>query len=88
MRTKLFLAAALLASLALSACSDKEHQCKCVPEDGDDTHLEILFAGPGVKCEDITETAFEERIMSEDGTHTLRRTEVHKVNCRDYKLND
>ena len=75
-------------ALMATACADKEHQCKCVPEDGDDSRLEILFVGSGVKCEDITETAFEERYVADDGSHSLRRYDVHKVKCRDYRLHD
>ena len=81
---KSLLAIAAIAAFALSACSEKEHQCKCVPEDGDDTHLEILFVGPSINCKDITETAFEVRYTTDDGHHSLRRTEIHKGNCRDY----
>ena len=81
---KKFIAIALLAAALAAVGCGKDHQCKCVPEGGDNNHLEIVFVGPSIDCEDITETAFEERYTTEDGIHSLRRVEKHKVKCRDY----
>ncbi len=71
-------------TLALTGCA-KEKQCKCTTTDvPDDGLLKVLVDDGGMKCSDITEMAIEEKVQDENGNYTLRRTEVHKVTCRDY----
>lgn len=73
------------AFLVLVGCS-KKHQCKCEKTDApyDVSEQNMVFDLEGsVSCENITEMAFEEHVSIEGGT-TLRRVEVHKVNCRSY----
>lgn len=85
MKKLLFPIAALLLLAALSACS-KEHQCKCVYADGQDhpNALNILVVDGSIKCEDITEFAFEEHTTNANNEHSLTHVDVHKVNCREY----
>ena len=74
---------ALVGMMNMSACS-KEHQCKCMMTDVEDDGLLRYFVVDGsIACEDITEMSFEEHVSVEGGT-SLRRVEVHKVNCRSY----
>ena len=69
--------------LALTGCV-KDRQCRCVYTDGsDDGRLKVFFVDPAIHCEDITEMAFEEKI-TEDGVHTLHRTDTRPVKCREY----
>ena len=71
-------------TLALAGCA-KDKQCKCFTTDvPDDGLLKVLVVDGSMKCDDISEMAIEEKVQDENGNYTLRRTEVHKVKCRDY----
>lgn len=75
----------VLACLVLTTACKKTHQCKCTTTDvTDDNRLKILFVDGGINCESITEMGLEEKYTTDDGKHSLRRTEVHTVSCIDY----
>ncbi len=86
MKKRIFLP--VLALLALTAVScGKERHCKCFNDnEGENQYLQVMVVDRAMKCEDITEMAFEEKYVTEDGTHSLHRIEVHNVTCRE--LND
>ena len=85
MKRKIMIVAGVALMTLLAASCNKERQCKCVTTDVPDNGLlKIMFVDNGLKCEDITEMAFEEHIVTEDGHHSLTRTDVHTVSCRDY----
>ena len=48
-------------------------------------NLPVMVVDHSMSCSDITEMALEEKYVTEDGTHSLRRIEVHKVTCRDQR---
>ncbi|MBR4772816.1 MAG: hypothetical protein IK010_00110 [Bacteroidales bacterium] len=74
----------MIVVLSLAGCA-KDKQCKCVTTDvPDDGLLKVLVVDGGMKCSDIVEMAIEVKDRDENGNYTLRRTEVHKVKCRDY----
>lgn len=74
-----------VAMLLLCTACNKERQCKCVATDGsDDGLLHILVVDRAMSCESINEMAIEQKVVSEDGTQTLIRTDVRQVKCRDY----
>lgn len=74
----------VLAVLSLAAVScGKEKQCICYYEDVESHYEKTIFVGPGLECSDITEVALEERVTTEEGAHTLQRTDVHVAHCRD-----
>lgn len=74
-----------VALLLLCTACNKERQCKCVATDGSDGGLlHIMVVDRAMSCESINEMAIEHKIVSEDGTQTLTRTEVRQVKCRDY----
>lgn len=79
----IYLVAALC--LVFVACG-KEHQCKCTTTDiPDDGLLKLLTIDGGMDCEDIHTMGFEVHYVdSTDGSHSLMRTEMHDVSCRDY----
>jgi len=74
-----------VAALALLAtgCA-KERQCKCEATDVANDNLKVFTVDKGLKCESITVMGFEEKYVTEGGEHSLRRTEMHPVKCRDY----
>ena len=76
-------AVALLALLAVG-CS-KERNCECTVEDLVTNYNPLMIVDNGMKCSDITEMAIEEKYVTEDGVHSLRRVEVHKVSCREQR---
>ncbi|MBO7100928.1 MAG: hypothetical protein J6V98_02780 [Bacteroidales bacterium] len=74
----------MIVALSLAGCA-KDKQCKCVTTDvPDDGLLKVLVVDGGMNCSDIVEMAIEVKDRDENGNYTLRRTEVHKVKCRDY----
>lgn len=74
---------ALLALITLCSCS-KERQCKCVTTDvPDDGLLKVLVVDHSMKCSNITEMGFEQKVVTENG-QTLQRVDMHKVSCRDW----
>lgn len=85
MKRKIMIVAGVALMTLLAAACNKERQCKCVTTDVPDNGLlKIMFVDNGMKCENITEMAFEEHIVTEDGQHSLTRTDIHTVSCRDY----
>ncbi len=85
MKKKIFMAMSIAAVAMLAVSCGKEHQCKCVATEGEDLgKLHILVVDQSLKCSDITEMAFEKKVVSEDGSQTLVRYDSYKVNCRDY----
>ena len=83
--TKKILPIAILALIVLTSCG-KQRQCKCVTTDiPDNGLLKVLVVDNQIKCEDITEMGFEQKIVdSVTGQQTLSRYEMHTVSCRDY----
>lgn len=74
----------MIVVLSLAGCA-KDKQCKCITTDEpDDGLLKVLVVDGNMKCSDIVEMAVEVKDRDENGNYTLRRTEVHKVKCRDY----
>lgn len=74
----------MIVALSLVGCA-KDKQCKCVTTDvPDDGLLKVLVVDGSMNCSDIVEMAIEVKDRDENGNYTLRRTEVHKVKCRDY----
>jgi len=80
----LTLTAVALVALMAAACH-KERRCSCVIEDVATTYNPVLVIDDGLHCDDITEMALEEKYVTEDGVHSLHRTEVHKVTCSDQR---
>lgn len=85
MKKKILLPAVALLALAATGCA-KERHCKCFSEGQDNQHLQVMVIDRAMKCDDIKEMAFEVKYVTEDGAHSLQRTEVHNVSCRE--LND
>lgn len=85
MKKKVFAILLAAGALCLASCG-KEHQCKCVTTDvPDDGLLKIMNIDGGLDCEDIHVMGFEVHTTdSVDGSHSLARTEMHDVSCRDY----
>ena len=81
---KRLLPLALVSVLAftVTGCA-KERQCKCTIDDNVTLHEPVFIVDGGMKCSDIKEIAIEVKYTAEDGTHTLQRTEVHNVSCRE-----
>lgn len=69
--------------LLVQGCA-KEHQCKCTATDVQNDLLKVLTVDKGMKCESVTEMGFEVKEVTTDGVHSLRRTEMHPVKCREY----
>lgn len=85
MKSKILTVAAMALITLLAVSCNKERQCKCTTTDvPDDGLLKIMVVDNGLKCEDIKEMAFEEHVVTDDGQHSLTRTNVHQVSCRDY----
>lgn len=82
MKRKVLTVLVALATLVVVGCG-KEKQCICYYEDVDSYYEKTIFIGPGLNCSDITEVSFEERITTEEGEHTLQRTDIHTAHCRD-----
>lgn len=73
-----------VALLMLCASCSKERQCKCVTTDvPDDGVLKILVVDRQMKCDNITEMGFEQKIVDDNG-QTLQRIDMHTVSCRDW----
>ena len=81
MKKTILIPVALLA-LTVAGCS-KEHSCKCTIDDEVVAHEPVMIVDGGLKCSDIKEMAVEVKYTTDDGVHTLQRTEVHKVTCRE-----
>lgn len=77
-------AVATLMALAFVGCN-KERNCECTIEDENYNYNPVMVVDHSMSCSDITEMALEEKYVTEDGTHSLRRIEVHKVSCRDQR---
>lgn len=73
-----------LMALVATGCG-KERNCECVVEDMATNYNPLIVVDHGMKCDDITEMAIEEKYVTDDGTHSLRRTEVHKVSCHEQR---
>lgn len=85
MKRKITILAAAIVCVLLAAACNKERQCKCVTTDVPDNGLlKIMVVDNGLKCDAIKEMAFEQHIVTEDGQHSLIRTDIHQVSCRDY----
>lgn len=85
MKRKILIAAGAALLMVLAAACNKERQCKCITTDiPDDGLLKVMVVDNGLKCESITEMAFEQHVVTDEGHHSLTRTEVHQVSCRDY----
>ena len=85
MKKKIMLPVLALLALAAAGCG-KERHCKCFNEGEDNLHLQVMVIDHAMKCDDIKEMAVEVKYVTEDGAHSLQRTEVHNVSCRE--LND
>ena len=80
---KYILTVAAFATLFVVGCA-KEHQCKCETTETPNTEQRILTIDGQLKCESITEMGIEEKTRVGDTLHSLRRSEMQKVNCRPY----
>lgn len=80
---KIIMTLAVFAALLVAGCA-KEHQCKCETAEAGNASQRILTIDGQMKCESITELGVEEKYVTADGVHSLRRTEMQKVNCRPY----
>jgi len=86
MKKKILSVVVVLATLTLVLVScGKDRQCKCVYTDTTESAelLKLIVVDNQMKCEDITEMGYEEKVVTEDG-QTLHRTGMHTVSCRDY----
>lgn len=82
--TKKLLMLFTAAVLTLCASCSKERQCKCVTTDvPDDGLLKILVIDRQMKCDNITEMGFEQKVVDDNG-QTLQRVDMHTVSCRDW----
>lgn len=84
MKKKAILPAMALLALLAVGCS-KQRNCECVVEGLVTNYNPVMVVDNGIKCGDITEMAIEEKYVTEDGTHLLRRTEVHRVSCHEQR---
>lgn len=76
----------LLALVALTAAGcGKARNCECTVEDATYNYNPVMIVDHGMRCEDITEMALEEKYVAEDGTQSLRRIDVHKVHCHEQR---
>lgn len=76
----------IIFALALTAVGcGKRVNCECIVDDIPQLYNPVLIVDNGIKCSDITEMALEEKYVTDDGTHSLRRTEVHKVTCHEQR---
>lgn len=84
MKTRLILPALALLALAATGCG-KERNCECTVEDATYNYNPLIVVDHSMKCSDITEMALEEKYVTDDGTHSLHRTEVHQVSCHEQR---
>lgn len=84
MKKSLILPTLALLALLAAGCG-KQHNCECIVEDVEVIHNPVMVVDNGMKCSDITEMAIEEKYVTDDGTHSLQRTEVHKVSCHEQR---
>lgn len=84
MKKKVILPALALLALVAAGCS-KERRCECILDDASVSHNPILVIDNGMRCSDISEMAIEEKYVTDDGTHSLRRIEVHSVKCHEQR---
>lgn len=84
MKKIIILPALALVTLLATGCG-KERNCECTFEGMTSNYNPVVVVDNGMKCNDIKEIAVEEKYVTEDGTHSLHRTEVHKVNCREQR---
>lgn len=84
MKKSIIFPAAALLVLLVSGCG-KQRNCECVVEGTAIIHNPVLVVDNGMKCSDITEMAIEEKYVTDDGVHSLRRTEVHPVKCHEQR---
>ena len=86
MKKTLLLALPVLVML-FAACG-KERQCKCTTTDvPDDGILKLMIVDNSMSCDDIKVMGVESTTILDDGTQSLKRTEMHTVSCRDYASN-
>lgn len=81
MKKRILIPVAIFA-LMLAGCS-KQRYCKCTLDSVVESHEPVMVVDGGMRCSDITEMAVEVKYTTDDGTHSLQRTEVHKVTCRE-----
>lgn len=84
MKTRLILPALALLALVATGCG-KERNCECTVEDATYNYNPLIVVDHSMKCSDITEMALEEKYVTDDGTHSLHRTEVHQVSCHEQR---
>lgn len=84
MKKKVLLSAMALMALIAVGCG-KQRNCECVVEDLVTNYNPVMVIDNGMKCSDLTEMAIEEKYVTDDGTHSLRRVEVHKVSCHEQR---
>ena len=84
MKKSIILPALALLALLAAGCG-KQRNCECIVEGSLSSHNPVLVVDNGMKCSDITEIAIEEKYVTDDGTHSLRRTEVHPVKCHEQR---
>lgn len=84
MKKNIIMSALALLTLLAVGCG-KQRNCECYIDNISADHNPILVIDNGMKCSDITEMAIEEKYVTEDGTHSLRRTEVHPVSCHEQR---
>lgn len=84
MKKKKLLPVLALTALMVVSCG-KERHCECTVEDVVTNYNPLLIVDHSMNCGDITEMALEEKYVTADGVHSLRRTEVHKVSCREQR---
>ena len=84
MKKKAILPIIVMTALAVAGCG-KARNCECYVDDVSVAHNPVMVVDNGIKCSDITEMAIEEKYVTEDGTHSLHRTEVHPVKCHEQR---
>ena len=84
MKKKVLLSVMALMAILAVGCG-KERNCECTVEDVVTNYNPLLIVDHSMKCSDIKEMAIEEKYVTDDGTHSLRRVEVHKVSCHEQR---
>lgn len=84
MKQRILLPALAFLALLATGCG-KQRNCECLVDGVSASHNPVLVVDNGIKCSDITEMAIEEKYVTDDGTHSLRRTEVHSVSCHEQR---
>lgn len=82
MKKRIIPAIVVFACLIAAGCG-KEKQCICYYDNVDAYYEKYIFVGPGLNCSDISEVSYENRVTTEEGSHTLQRSDIHQVHCRD-----